>query len=170
MDELEIRPAAGANKVDDLILQYVDSHSPEAISQMLGGVVSPARIRLRAQELVRTADWLTEAEQDKVVMLKLRRVLAELEGRYLDVDNAKLRLAFLREIGGRLEKRRAATDTDLNTLYANQGRIMGRIFDMALSYMSGAFREQIDPVRWAAAKKEALKHANAELQKYELDA
>ncbi len=157
--------AKPGNRVDDLILRYVDTHSPEEISRLLNGAVTPATVRLRAQQLVSTSDWLTDQQQAKVALLKLRRWLAELEGRYMDESNAKLRLGMLKEIMDRVEKRQKATDHDLTTYHVNVGREMARVYDMALGHMKKALSEKIDPTEWDSAARDALRHAQEELMK-----
>jgi hypothetical protein len=164
-DEIEVKRATTANQTDDLILRYIDSHSPEQISVMLNGWMSPARVRLRAQELVASTDWLTDAQQEKAALLKLRKWLAEIEGRYMDNDNAKLRLAMVGKIMDRLDKRKAAVDIDLNTYNVNVGREMARVYDMALSYMKGRLHAEIDPALWDEVAQDALRHAQEEIMK-----
>jgi hypothetical protein len=153
--------------LDEKILLLADHMSPEEISRELGGVISPARVRLRKDELVKSHTWLERADEDFIVTWKLRRVLAKLEGQHFDLDNAKVQLSFLKAIGDRLDKRKAASEAELNALYGNQARIMGRAIDMALSYMKGALRGAVDPELWDEALKEGLYHAQAELDRHQ---
>lgn len=164
MGELKL---VAANKVDATILTHASSSSPEDISKMLGGMISPAKVAAHTQTLLKSKDWLTQVQEEQLVLWELRQTLVQLKDKFLDVDNAKLRLAFLKEIAGRLDKRSSANEVDLNTLYANQGRIMGQAYDIALTYIRAAFREEIDPEKWDEVKGEALRHAQRELAKYE---
>lgn len=153
--------------IDDKILQLAATHSPEEISLQLGSVASPGRIAARVQTLLRSRDWLTDTQDDLLVTYRLQRMLMEFENQRLDIDNAKMRLSLLKEIGSRLEKRKAATDVDLGRLYGNQGRIMGQAVDNALTYMKGALREKVDPKLWDELVQEALLSAQAEIAKHE---
>lgn len=162
MSEIEVLPA---RPLDVKLLQLADSFSPEEIGERLR--LSPSAVAARITELLKMRDWLTAAQEDALITLRMKRILAQLEERYLDLDNAMMQLRLLKEIGNRLDKRQAATSVDLNTLYDNQGRIMARAFDIALSYMRGALRDEIDPERWDELTDEALQHAEAELQKHE---
>lgn len=155
------------SEIDEKILRYAATYSPEEISVKLGGIASPGRIAARVQALLHSRDWLTSTQQDQLITFKLQRILLDFEDRVLDVDNAKIRISLLKDIGVRLEKRQAATEVDLGRLYANQGAIMGRVFDNALTYMEGALRDKVDPELWAKLKEEALYSAQAEVAKYE---
>lgn len=157
------------SRLDDKMLAMADSRSPKEISDALGGVISPTRVASRIKELLESRDWLTEAQQDQMVSLKMRDLLAKLEGEFFNLDNAKVQLMALKAIGDRLDKRRAATQVDLNTYHVNVGREMARVYDIAMSYMKGALREDIDPQRWEEAKQEAMIHARSELAKSAVD-
>lgn len=163
MDELEVLPS---NPLDMKLLAMADQ-SPEEISRRLNGVIRPRAVAARLVALTDMPDWLTAQRQDRVLTLRMQAILDQLEARGFDNDNAKTRLAVLKELGNRLDKRAAATNADLNTLYDNQGRIMAQAYDIALSYMKGALRDEIDPDRWDELSAEALKHAQTELTKHE---
>jgi len=154
-----------ANRVDDKILAMAGTHSPEEISLALGGVVSPAKIAAHTQSLLRSKNWLTATQEDRLITIRLNNMLLDLEERYrnLDLDSVKVRLSILKEIGARLDKRAAATTEDLNKLYGNQGRIMAQAFDLALSYMKGALRDAVDPEKWEELKQEGLRNAQLQL-------
>lgn len=143
--------------------------SPEEISIMLGGLISSSAVAARAQTLLTAKDWLSEVQEDQLVTLRMKQLVLELidskssgDYKYLDI-----RLKALTALGDRLDKRKKATDVDLGVLYANQGQIMARIYDIAMSYVKGALRSEIDPARWDELQKEALLHARAELAKHE---
>lgn len=156
-----------ANGLDLRMLALADSHSAEEISDMLGRTISPAKVALHIKTLLKSKNFLDDAEKDQLITIRMNNILLELEGRHMDIDHAKARLATLKALGDRLDKRRAATTADLNMLYDNQGAIMGRVVDIAMSYIKGAFREEIDPALWDATVKEALEHAEVEIAKHE---
>lgn len=165
--EIQTRPA---NMIDEKILQYAGSHSPEEISALLGGVVSPAKVAAHTQTLLKSRDWLTQAQEEQLLYLRLQKALTTLENRYMDNDNARILLSYFKEVRAALSSRSGANEVNLNALYANQGRLMGRVVDMALSYMKGALREQVDPDLWDRLKEEALLSAQTEIGKYEVEA
>jgi len=162
--ELDKRPVS---QIDDKILQMAGSYSPEEVSAALGGIASPGRIAARTQVLLSSRDWLTATQEDQHVTFKLKRMLSDFEERYMDLDNATMRLKLLKEIGARLEKRSAATEIDLGKLYGNQGRIMGQAVDNALTYMKGALREKVDPDLWDELVQEAMLSAQSEIAKHQ---
>lgn len=156
---------APANAIDQRLLQNAASMSPEELSRSIEGLMTPVQVAAYVKRLLADKDWLTEAEQDNLITLKLQNILVKLEGKFQDNENLDLQLKFLKEIGNRLDKRRAATQVDLTTYHANVGREMGRIFDMALSHMKGALSHVVDPDEWDAASEAALQHAQTEAMK-----
>jgi len=149
------------------LLSMADRMSFEEMSNELGGVIKPGAIAAKLSELLKAPDWMSAAQEDRLLTIRLSQILATLEERFQDVENMTLQLKLLKELGNRLDKRQAATQLDLNTLYDNQGRIMGRAFDIALTYMRGALRDEIDGERWDELAKEGLEHAQVELQKHQ---
>ncbi|MFT4260352.1 hypothetical protein [Microbacterium sp.] len=155
-------------RVDQTILRYCDSESAEEISLRLGGVVSPERVAARKEVLLTTKNWVTAAQQEELILYRLRVLLAKIEERFQadDLDSAMVQLRLLKEIGNRFDKRREATQLDLEKLYGNQAAMMLRAFDIATSYLRGAFREQIDQETWDEAILEGMRRAEAELEKH----
>lgn len=152
-----------------LLALCAEGMSMQEISERLNSVISPAAAGARIKDLYKMRDWLTAAEQDQQIVMEMRRILGTLKSRYEDGDNLTLQLKVLDKIGGRLDKRAAATTADLNTYSANIGRQLGRVVDKAMSYMQGALREQVDTDVWDELKKEALEHARVEIARNELD-
>lgn len=157
------------SELDRKILRLSDHMSPEQISREIGGVLSPAKCRLRIEVLLDSQDWLTLARQDAVVTWKLRTILGDLESRFADNDSLKIQVSILDKIGKRLSSRRAATVDDLNSYSANVGRQIGHVVDLALTYMKGALREEVDPERWDALVDEALDLAQQEIEKKQIE-
>lgn len=163
MSEVELRPA---NKMDEAILRYADSRSPEEISYMLGGIVRPERIMSRTAELLKSRDWLSRQQQQQRLYLVLSSMLATLQEKYLDLDTAKVILATVKTLFKQASELSATTEDDLNKLYGNQGLIMARVVDGALGYMRGALREHVPAEMWDELVEEALLHARDEIAKH----
>ena len=159
---------AEGKSVDDTILRYADSRSPEEISRMLGGMVSPAQVAAHTKRLLTSRDWLEKKEQEDLAFYQLKATLAELREGYRDVATRKLELQYISKLFDRIDKRSLVTEDQLHTYNANVGRIMGRVVDMALSYMKGALREEVDAAKWDALMLEALGHARKEIAKHEI--
>lgn len=155
------------SQIDKTILRYCDSESAEEISRRLGGVITPERVAAQKTILLTSKRWVDAAEQDELVLFRLRRILAQLEERFHadDMESAMVQLRFLKEIGARLDKRREATKIDLETYDMNVAREMTRVYDIALGYMKGALRGEIDPDIWDEVAREALAHAGREVTK-----
>lgn len=167
MTEVSTGVVRPANAIDDAILRYAASNSPEEIAQMLGGIITPERVASRAQELLKTRNWLTLAQQQQRLFLTLSSLLAKLQEQYMSLDAAKVMLAMIKELFAQTKSMGSATEEDLNKLYGNQGLIMARVVDKALSYMKGAFRDEIDPEKWEKVYLEALEYARDEIALYE---
>jgi len=114
--------------------------SPEELSALVGGVIRPDRVAAHVKKLLKARNWLDEAELDSLVTYKLQRILSEMETRYMDVENATIQLKLLKEVGARLDKRKAATEIDLGVLYGNQARLMAQALTMTVE---AAFAELV---------------------------
>ncbi|ALJ19502.1 hypothetical protein [Microbacterium sp. No. 7] len=156
--------------IDRAIDLYIGLYSPVDISrEQFGGSVPASVIRERAEKVL-SVDWLTAAQQEELVLRKLRNITSRLELElanqgFLNLDNISAQLATLREQGRRLDARRAAAKVDVERYSANVAHEMVRAYDIALSYLRGALREQISDEHWAELTTEALLHAEREVMK-----
>lgn len=139
--------------------------SPDELSRSIEGLMTPVQVAAHVKKLLADRDWLSEAEQDNLITLKLQGILSKLETKFQDNENLELQLKFLKEIGNRLDKRRAATEVDLTTYHSNVGREMGRIYDLALAHLRGALTHAVDPDEWDDAADAALQFAQSEAMK-----
>lgn len=158
------------SRIDQVILRHASSRSPEEISQMLNGVITPERVAAQAKHLLSSRSWLTAAEEDELVLNKLHDLLTTLEDRFLDNDGAIVQLRLLKEIGNRLDKRRVATQVDLETYDRNVARVLGQVVDNALTYMKGALRGDVDPELWDQLVVEAMRHAQSTIDEKAIEA
>lgn len=144
--------------IDDKLLRYaVEGLSPEQISYKLDEVISPARVMIRTRELLKSTDWLTDAEQERALLRNLRRNLVELQDQALKgTDERKLILQFTKEIFARLDKRTASLEADLNTYSQNVGHQLGKVVDESLAYIRGALRDVVPAEKWDELVEEAL--------------
>jgi hypothetical protein len=150
------------------LLSMADRKSFEEMSKELSGVISAREAATHLSELLKAPDWMSAAQEDRLITIRMSTILATLEDRFQDIDNMTLQLKILKELGNRLDKRQAATTVDLNTWSVNTGRELGRIVDLSLSYMRGALREQVDPEKWDELLTEAMSHARVEIAKSEI--
>lgn len=158
------------SRIDTTILRYCDTESPEEISRRLGGVITPERVAAQKETLLASKKWLTATQEEDLVIHRMRAIVAKFEEQfhresYPDKEMALVQLRFLKEIGNRLDKRREATQVDLETYDMNVAREMTRAYDIALGYMKGALRGEVDPETWDTLAREALAHAGREVAK-----
>lgn len=153
---------------DQLIMGAARDMSPEDISREIGGILTPARVMVRTRELLRASDWLTEKESEQALLIVLRNRVFELQ-KAKDLDSIKVQASIIKDLLAQLEKRSKANEHDLTTYNANVGASLGRVVDLALGYMRGAFREDIDMDKWDAALEEALVVAQNEIEKKQVE-
>lgn len=146
------------SKMDEQMLLLADSHSPEQISRELNGALSPGKVAARVTAMLKDRDWLSLAQQDQLVTWKLRRILNKLENEFLDLDNAKVQIELLKQIGARVEKRQKATDEELNRLYANQAQLMFAAIRLAFDMVVSDLRKQHPEIEEQDAR-DALRRA-----------
>lgn len=130
--------------IDALIVRYADSLSPQQIAFKLEGALTPEQVMVRIGQLLDSPDWLSTAQQDQLVTLKMRQLVVELEEMPRTTRNAEVLLRGLEAIGARLEKRQAATSADLSRLYAFQAAAMVDAIEKALKMIQKSLDEGVD--------------------------
>jgi hypothetical protein len=157
------------SEIDAVIVRYADSMSPAAISFKIEGRLSPEQVMVRIGQLLDSPDWLTTAQQDQLVTLKMRQLVAELEEMPRTTRNAEVLLRGLEAVGARLEKRQAATTQDLTQLYAFQGVAMVDEIEKIVTAIKAKMPElsTLDMVRWNALLSVELRNAQMRLAKLE---
>lgn len=173
MEELQINLGKGQSIDEALLHGAVAGLSAEQISERIGGILSPARVSLHLRELLSGGIRLEDIEHERAILLLLQAKLVELDNTAWGADSlaaAKVMLTYAREIMGQLQKRKALTDEQLNTYDQNVGRQLGHVVDLALTYMKGALRDQVDPLTWDRTKEEALALAWTEIEKRQVEA
>lgn len=164
----------GGQSIDDALLQAaVLGLSAEETSTRIGGILSPARVMIRTREMLAGGNWLEDAERERAILRLLEKNLIELNNTFLDMDNAKVQLAYAKELFGRLDKRMAATETDLTTYDENVGRQMGHVVDIVLAYVGGRVvgrTEAITPDEWRGLIEEGMEMARYEIGTKQVEA
>lgn len=164
----------GGQSIDDALLQAaVLGLSAEETSTRIGGVLSPARVMIRTREMLAGGNWLEDAERERAILRLLEKNLIDLNNQYLDMDNAKVQLAYAKELFDRLDKRKAATETDLNTYDENVGRQMGHVVDVVFAYVGGRVigrTEPITPEEWRELLEEGMEMARYEIGTKQVEA
>lgn len=155
--------------VDAVIVRYADSLSPAQISFKIEGLLSPEQVMVRIGQLLDSPDWLSAAQQDQLVTLKMRQLVVELEEMPRTARNAEILIRALEAVGNRLDKRAAATEHDLSTLYAFQGAVMLDAIQKALGHMRSALTgaEKLSREEWDTALSAALRVAQVEISAHD---
>ena len=170
---MELAPLNSNDSIDDKMIRWtVEGLSPEAISERLGeGLLTPAEVRYRVAKALSSPNWLTEAQQELALMMVMRKNLAKIQ-QFLDggVDDKALALSlsYIKEIFARLDKRASVTQVKVDQYNENVGRTIGHVVDLALTYMKGALRSEVDPDRWDELVHEALRMAQVEIEKKQI--
>jgi hypothetical protein len=157
------------SEVDEVLIRYGDTLSLNALSYKLNGVLTPEQCGARLAQLLETPDFLTAAQQDQLVTMKMRQIVVELEELPRTTRNAEVLLNGLEKVGTRLEKRAAATAQELSTLYAFQGGVLLDAVQVALAHMRGQITQgnKLAEEQWDNALESALRFAQMELAKHE---
>ena len=152
--------------IQDRVLRLADIHSPEEISRELGGVLSPAKVRLLLNDLLSKngRTWMDDDQREELLLYRLSNVIEKFEDMTLagSIEHAKVYLAYLRTVKEMLDKRQAQRQVDLNALYANQAQIMFDAVKIATAGMVSALRDdfpELTQERAALAMDEALPQA-----------
>ena len=164
--------ASKLSEIDQVLIRYADTLSLNAISFKLDGELTPAQCGARIAHLLDTPDFLTAAQQDQLVTMKMRQLIVNLEEMTLTARTAEVIVRALESVGARLDKRAEATERDLSTLYAFQGTVMLDAINVAMAHMRGALTagDELAEEQWDNALESALRFAQIELTKHDVDA
>lgn len=127
-------------EVDAALIRYADTMSLNQLSFKIEGILTPEQCGARLSQLLDAPDWLSQTQQDQLVTMKMRQIIVELEDMPRTTRNAEIILNGLEKLGARLEKRSAATDAELHTLYAFQGAALLDAVTAIMNYI----KEQIE--------------------------
>jgi len=128
--------------IDKRLLRYAAYKSPEEISELLNGVVSPAEVASRVMELLRSRDWLSTLQRKQL----LNERLWELTDVYWDyalqgsVKSAELVLKAVKEIRAMLEEDKTNIEDAMMRITTEHGQQMGKAisasFELLLQELS----------------------------------
>ncbi|MEV5068868.1 hypothetical protein MRBLMI12_000424 [Microbacterium sp. LMI12-1-1.1] len=164
----ELRVALGPGQsIDDALLNgAVLELSAEAISERIGGILSPPRVMLRLRELLSGGTRLDDLEHERAVMMLLEKNLIALQNLpQKGSEEYRVLLSYAKALFDRMDKRKASIQAELNTYDQNVGRQLGHVVDLAMGYLRGAVRDQIDGAKWDELVEEAMAMAWNEIQK-----
>jgi len=163
--------ATKLSEIDEVLVRYADTMSAEALSFKIEGALNPAQVMARIDALLEMPDRLTALQQDQLVTLKMRNLVANLEEMTLTARVAEVLVRALEAVGTRLDKRQESTEQELSTLYAFQGTIMLDAINVAMAHMRGSITggDKIKEEQWDNALENALRYAQIELSKHEVE-
>jgi hypothetical protein len=157
------------SEVDQVLIRYADTLSMAAISFKIDGILTPEQVGSRIAVLLDTPDWLTETQQDRLVTMKMRILITQLEEMTLTSRVAEILIRALESLGTRLDRRVAATERDLTSLYAFQGMVLLEAVEKSMNYMRGRLTkgDKLAEEEWDNAKEAAIRFAQMELSSHE---
>lgn len=155
--------------LDRTLLRYCDSRSPAELSLLIGGALTPEECAARVSSLLEKSDWLSMTQQDALVTLKMRQLIAELEDQPRSTRNAEVLIRALEALGNRLEKRSQAIESDLQRLYAWQGQVLIEALTMIAEHLRRRLPEvgEVDEETWNTVVEEGIRRAGAMLASHE---
>lgn len=158
--------------IDKVLVRYGDTLSPAQIAVKLKGVLTPEQVLARLHKLTETPDWLSAAQEDQLITLKMKVIVQELSELPLTARNAEVILKGLSEIGNRLDRRLSATEADLNKHYAFEGMVLLDMTQSAITFMRDVILsgKQLSEASWDEHMMGALRQAELTMGAHESDA
>lgn len=114
--------------IDKRLLRYAAYKSPEEISELLNGVVSPVEVASRVMELLRSRDWLSTLQKKQLLTDRLW----ELTDTYWDyasqgsIKSAEIVLKSLKEVRSVLDEDRINIEEAMTRITTEHGQQMGK--------------------------------------------
>lgn len=157
------------SEVDQALIRYADTLSLNALSYKIGNILTPEQCGARIVQLLDAPDWLTLAQQDRLVTMKMRLLIVNLEEMTLSARTAEILIRALESLGNRLDRRQEATDRDLHTLYAFQGGVLLDGINAAMAHMRGRLTagDKLSEKEWDDALESSIRYAQMEIVKHE---
>ena len=157
MSELERKSA-----LDSKLLSMARK-SPAEIAEATG--LEPAAVAERISQLLETRDWLSDRQQERLLLeeisdlkdLVMERVKFADEKEFTGVANVALRT--LKLISERLDARRKIVEADINEITSAQARIFGKAFDVALEHVVSVLGAEAEPEIVDGAVQDGLRKA-----------
>jgi len=115
-----------ANDLDAALLDAATlGLSPEETSRRLDGVITPARVITRTRALLAGDDWVSDIEQERLLIRILRERVIELQGAH-DLDSIKAQGVIIARLLDQLNRRSAALDSVHVRITAQLGSTLAR--------------------------------------------
>jgi len=155
------------SEIDKTLLRYADSKSPQELSFLVNGALTAEECAARVASLLESPDWLSLTQQDALVTMRMRLLIAEMEEMPRTTRNAEVLLRGLEVLGNRLEKRSSGIESDLKRLYAWQGELLVEAVTVMIDYLKPRIPDLIledgsfDDDEWNVAVENAIRRAGA---------
>lgn len=110
--------------------------SPQEIADATG--LDARFVAERVSELLASRDWLTERQQERLLLEEIVDLKDQVFGALAAADpkdfaaTASVALRTLKLVGERLDSRRKLVEADINEITQAQARLFGKAFDLAL--------------------------------------
>lgn len=120
--------------IDKRLLRYAAYKSPEEISELLNGVVSPVEVASRVMELLRSRDWLSTLQRKQLLMERVWTLMDTYEDYAFQgsIKSAELVLKAVRELRTMLADDKNALETSMFLINESHAEKMGQA--VALSF------------------------------------
>lgn len=116
-----------------LLDEATQFQSPKEISKKLNGAVKPKSVVDTVTELLDKRDWLTEAQQDRLLMRDLQKLKNDLQAKVQDDDQAAYGplVRVLEQIGKRIDKLKEQSDDRMLQIQEAHARVMFQAIEVA---------------------------------------
>ena len=129
--------------LDDRLLSLARK-SPAEIAEATG--LEPGYIAERIAYLLDSKDWLTDRQEERLLLIEAASLKDKAFGMLDEVDMkdfasvANVVLKSLRLVSDRLDARRKLVDDDIQKITAAHAKIFAQAFDAALQYIIAGFK------------------------------
>jgi hypothetical protein len=131
--------AKAYGQVDRILLRGAASgKSPEELSALTNGVVTPARAAQRVRDILASRDWLTQLEREQLILddlMELKDVLYEKAVVFKSLDAAKPLISLLATIQKAVSEKKIDVNEIIKTITRAQASIMLDGINVAMERM-----------------------------------
>lgn len=145
--------------------------SPNEIAAKTG--FTPAEVAQRLTDLLDSRDWLTQKQQERLVIIQLQELVRDAQDRLGDADDdhyaaiANVVIRAAKEIGNRFDVIRKTIEIDISEITAAQAHVFGGAYDFAMDYVKDRLQERygdIDRAELTAWAREGVQLAKKKLE------
>lgn len=132
---LKYDSSRGLGNIDRILLRGAAAHkSPTEIAKLTNGVLKPAEVAVRVQEILDDRDWLSEAQTKALLvddLMQLKDVLVEKAVTFKNLDAAKPLISVLTQLDRTLTAEKFDLNKAMNEISRAHAFLLLQAMDLA---------------------------------------